>query len=71
VRLEKLLQSHGQTTRGRSPSHEGLIAEGAELIEEKPNRKCSTSASSLQIFQAFVVAQGSAMVRRNRNRRFS
>ena len=36
VRLEKVLSSHGQTTRGKKcKGMEGLIAEGAEMIEEE------------------------------------
>jgi ferritin-like metal-binding protein YciE len=36
ARLEKLLQSHGQTTRGpKCKGMEGVLAEGAEMIEEE------------------------------------
>ncbi len=38
ARLEKLLSSHNQTTRGpKCKAMEGLIEEGAELIEEEPD----------------------------------
>jgi ferritin-like metal-binding protein YciE len=36
VRLEKILSQHGQSTRGKKcKGMEGIIAEGAELIEEE------------------------------------
>jgi ferritin-like metal-binding protein YciE len=36
VRLEKILKSHDQTTRGpKCKGMEGLVAEGAEMIEEE------------------------------------
>jgi ferritin-like metal-binding protein YciE len=36
ARLEKLLQNHGQTTRGpKCKGMEGVLAEGAEMIEEE------------------------------------
>jgi ferritin-like metal-binding protein YciE len=36
VRLEQILESHGQTTRGpKCKGMEGVLAEGAEMIEEE------------------------------------
>ena len=36
VRLEQILKSHGQTTRGpKCKGMEGVLAEGAEMIEEE------------------------------------
>ncbi|HEV7401434.1 MAG TPA: ferritin-like domain-containing protein [Chthoniobacteraceae bacterium] len=36
VRLEEILKSHGQTTRGpKCKGMEGVLAEGAEMIEEE------------------------------------
>lgn len=36
ARLEKILQSHGQSTRGpKCKGMEGVLAEGAEMIEEE------------------------------------
>jgi ferritin-like metal-binding protein YciE len=38
ARLEKVLESHDETTRGpKCKAMEGLVEEGAELIEEEPD----------------------------------
>ena len=40
VRLEKILTSHGQTTRGpKCKGMEGLLKEGAEMIEEEADEE--------------------------------
>jgi len=40
VRLEKILQSHGQTTRGpKCQGMEGLLAEGTDMIEEEADEE--------------------------------
>ena len=47
-RLEKILSNHGQTTRGKKcKGIEGVIAEGAEMIEEEVDSEVRDASLTL------------------------
>lgn len=64
VRLEKLLESHGQTTRGpKCKGMEGVIAEGAEMIEEEADdevRDAGLIAAAQRVEHYEMAGYGSA-----------
>lgn len=64
VRLEKILASHGQTTRGpKCKGMEGVLAEGAEMIEEEADdevRDAGLIAAAQRVEHYEMAGYGSA-----------
>ena len=65
-RLEKILESHDQTTRGpRYKGMEGVLAEGAELLEEEAHegvRDAGLIAAAQRVEHYEIAGYGSALI---------
>jgi len=65
VRLEKILSSHSQMTRGpKCKGMEGVLQEGAEMIEEAPN---GSNTTKWRVMGALEPMPNCLVIRKGRN----